>query len=184
MTQPLQAFWGGKEQGQSDRRPENQAERREAKTKMDCLFLRSTWKILVLLRERRLPFPFESGWDDHVSWNYGCWIEIGFEETKVPGSGAKVIWPIEEETLGFYQKPLLKLRMKATSFLFPPSPQIAEFCSWWIERLFPTREETSGEDQIFREKNKSLGYLRWDIAKAFKLCYNRSFKTLHWICKP
>ena len=39
MIQPLQAFWGGKEQGQSDRRPENQAERREAKTKMDCLFL-------------------------------------------------------------------------------------------------------------------------------------------------
>lgn len=39
MIQPLQAFWGGKEQGQSDRRPENQAERRETKTKMDRLYL-------------------------------------------------------------------------------------------------------------------------------------------------
>ena len=39
MVQPLQAFWGGKEQGQSDRRPENQAERRGTKTKMDCLYL-------------------------------------------------------------------------------------------------------------------------------------------------
>lgn len=39
MTQPLQAFWGGKEQDRSDRIPEDQADRRETKTKMDCVYL-------------------------------------------------------------------------------------------------------------------------------------------------
>lgn len=75
---------------------------------------------------------------------------------------------------GFYQKPLLKLRMKATSFLLPPSPQIAEFCSWMNRETVSPREETLGEDQIFREKNKSLGYLRYEISRRLLNCVAKS----------
>ena len=78
MTQPLQAFWGGKEQGRSDRKPEDQADRRETKTKMDCLYLEAMLKTLALTQRAMIAIWELLKWSCFL--NYGCWIEIGFEE--------------------------------------------------------------------------------------------------------
>ena len=40
------------------------------------------------------------------------------------------------------------------------------------------REATLGEDQIFREKNKSLGYLRYEISLRLSICIAKSILKL------
>lgn len=179
MTQPLQAFWGGKEQGQSDRRPENQAERK-AKTKMDCLFLE------VHVKDFR--FYSESDGchlrvveDDHVSWNYGCWIELVFEKTKSQALEPKSYGPSKKRLLVFTRSHCWLSKQPVSSSL----PSDCWVCSWMNRETVSPREETLGKTRFLGRRIRVWDI--WDMRyrEGFQIVLlNDPLKTLHWICKP